>query len=200
LEPARAVLQQLQSQHPETARVHYLLGNLDYAQGEREHALAEYHDALRLDRGYANDAVLRGNVRAMVERRNEGQAAVALLADDVGKPALPDLVTCAKTCRDERTRKKAAEAAIKIGGAKLIADEGKPVDDEAADEVLERLRSAKSCRERKAAALELIGTGDKRYLDSLRAARDRRGGFLGLEQANGCMRRDLDAAIRKWEQ
>jgi len=200
LEPARAVLQQLQSQHPETARVHYLLGNLDYAQGEREHALGEYHDAIRFDHGYANDAVLRGNVRAMVERRNEGQAAVALLADDIGKPALPDLVACAKSCRDERTRKKAAEAAIKIGGAKLIADEGKPVDDEAADEVLERLRAGKTCRERKSAALELIGTGDKRYLDSLRAARDRRGGFLGLEQVNGCMRRDLDAAIRKWEQ
>ncbi|HEY2744306.1 MAG TPA: hypothetical protein VGL86_06775, partial [Polyangia bacterium] len=76
----------------------------------------------------------------------------------------------------------------------------KPADDDAAaDEVLERLRSGRSCRERKAAALELIGTGDKRYLDSLRAARDRRGGFLGLEQINGCMRRDLDAAIRKLE-
>jgi tRNA A-37 threonylcarbamoyl transferase component Bud32/tetratricopeptide (TPR) repeat protein len=198
LEPARAALQQLQSQHPETARVRYLFGNLDYAQGEREHALADYHDALRLDGGYANDAILRANVRASLDRHAEGPGAVALLADDIGKPALPDLVTCAKTCRDERTRKKAAEAAIKLGGPALIAAEAKPADDDAAaDEVLERLRTGRSCRERKAAALELIGTGDKRYLDSLRAARDRRGGFLGLEQINGCMRRDLDAAIRK---
>ena len=200
LEPARAVLQQLQSQHPETARVHYLYGNLDYAQGERDRALADYHDAIRLDAGYRNDPVLRANVRATLDRHNEGPTAVSLLADDIGKDALADLVACAKSCRDERTRKMAAEAAIKIGGAKLIAEEGKPVDDEAADQVLERLRSGKTCRERKAAALELIGTGDKRYLDSLRAARDRRGGFLGLEQINGCMRRDLDAAIRKWEQ
>jgi tRNA A-37 threonylcarbamoyl transferase component Bud32/tetratricopeptide (TPR) repeat protein len=200
LESARAVLQQLQSQHPQTARVRYLLGNLDFAQGERERAIADYHDAISLDGGYAKDSVLRANVRAMLDRRNEGPAAVALLADDIGKPALPDLVACAKGCRDDRVRRKAAEAAIKIGGAKLIADEGKPLDDDAAEaEVLERLRSAKSCRERKAAALELIGTGDKRYLDSLRQARDRRGGFLGLEQANGCMRRDLDAAIRKWD-
>ena len=199
LEAARAALQQLQSQHPETARVRYLFGNLDYAQGEREHALADYHDALRLDGGYANDAVLRANVRASLDRRAEGPAAVALLADDIGKPALPDLVTCAKSCRDDRTRKKAAEAAIKIGGPALLAAEGKPVGDEAADEVVERLRTGKSCRERKAAALELIGTGDRRYLDSLRAARDRRGGFLGLEGVNGCMRRDLDAGIRKLE-
>jgi tRNA A-37 threonylcarbamoyl transferase component Bud32/tetratricopeptide (TPR) repeat protein len=199
LEPARAALQQLQAQHPETARVRYLFGNLDYAQGEREHALADYHDALRLDGGYAKDPVLRANVRASLDRKNEGPAAVALLADDIGKPALPDLVNCAKTCRDDRTRKKAAEAAIKIGGPALIAAEGKPLpdDDDAAEEVLERLRNGKSCRERKAAALELIGTGDRRYLDSLRAARDRRGGFLGLEQVNGCMRRDLDAGIRK---
>ena len=140
-------------------------------------------------------------MRALLDRRYEGAHAVELLADDVGKPALAGLVDCAKTCRDDRTRKKAAAAAIKIGGAKLIADEGKPADDdEAAAQVLERLRSGKNCRERKAAALELIGAGDKRYLDSLRAARDRRGGFLGLEQVNGCMRRELDAAIRKWEQ
>jgi eukaryotic-like serine/threonine-protein kinase len=200
LEAARAALQQLQSTHPEIARVHYLLGNLDYAQGERERALGDYREALRRDGGYRNDPVLRGNVRAILERRNEGAAAVALLADDIGKPALPDLVACAKSCRDERTRRRAAESAIKIGGAALIAEEGKPVDDEAAGEVVERLRSGRNCRERKAAALELIGTGDKRYLDSLRAARDRRGGFLGLEQINGCMRRELDATIRKWEE
>jgi serine/threonine-protein kinase len=199
LEPARAVLQQLQSQHPESARVHYLLGNLDYAQGERERSLDDYHDAIRLDAGYRNDPALRGNVRALLDRRNEGPHAVEVLAEDVGKPALADLVDCAKTCRDERTRKKAAEAAIKIGGAKLIAEEGRPLaDDDAAAEVLDRLRNGKTCRERKAAALELIGTGDKRYLDNLRAARERRGGFLGIESANGCMRRELDAAIRKW--
>jgi serine/threonine-protein kinase len=200
LEPARAVLQELEAHHPETARVHYLFGNLDYAQGERDRALADYHDAIRLDGGYRNDAVLRANVRAMLDRKNEGPGAVTLLADDVGKPALADLVACAKTCRDDRVRKKAAEAAIQIGGAQLIAAEGKPVDDDDAEQqVLERLRSGRTCRERKAAALELIGSGDKRYLDSLRAARERRGGFLGLEQINGCMRRDVDAAIRKWE-
>ncbi|HEY2744953.1 MAG TPA: protein kinase, partial [Polyangia bacterium] len=138
LEAARAALQQLQSQHPETARVRYLFGNLDYAQGEREHALADYHDALRLDGGFANDAVLRANVRASLDRRAEGPAAVALLADDIGKPALSDLVACAKTCRDERTRKKAAEAAIRLGGPALIAAEARPDDDAAADEVSER--------------------------------------------------------------
>jgi hypothetical protein len=47
--------------------------------------------------------------------------------------------------------------------------------------------------------MRIIATGNSKYLDILRAARDRRGGFLGISAANGCMRRDLDAAIRKWE-
>jgi serine/threonine-protein kinase len=199
LESARAALQQLESAHPETARVRYLLGNLDYAQGERERALADYREALRLDPGYAHDAVLRGNVRALVERRGEGLQAVALLAGDVGKPALPDLVACAKSCRDERTRKKAAEAAIRLGGAALVAEEARPLVGDDKQAAVDKLRLGRSCRERKVAALELIATGDKRYLDSLRAARDRRGGFLNLQEINICMKRELDATIRKWE-
>jgi serine/threonine protein kinase len=64
---------------------------------------------------------------------------------------------------------------------------------------VEKLHGGHTCRERKSAALKLIASDDKRYLDSLRAARDRRGGFLGIEEINGCMRRELDAAIRKLE-
>jgi tRNA A-37 threonylcarbamoyl transferase component Bud32 len=198
LEPARAVLQQLESANPDTPRVRYLFGNLDYAQGERERALSEYHEAIRLDSSYRNDPVLRGNVRALVERRGEGAQAVTLLAEDVGKDALPDLVACARGCKDERVRRRAAEAAAKLGGP-LLAEETKPAADDPKEAAIERLRTGRSCRERKGGALELIATGDKRYLDNLRAARDRRGGFFGLSQINACMRRDLDAAIRQLE-
>jgi serine/threonine protein kinase len=200
LEPARAALTQLLSTHPDVARVRYLLGNLDNAQGERERAIDDYHDAIRLDPAFAADAALLGNVRAMLDRRGEVSAdAVNLLAGDVGKPALGDLAGCVKSCKDEHTRRLAAAAVTKLGGAALLPDE---VRSDAADPraaTLEKLRSGKGCRERRGAALELIASGDKRYLDSLRAARTRRGGFLGIEEINGCMRRDLDGAIRKWE-
>jgi eukaryotic-like serine/threonine-protein kinase len=195
LEEARAALQQLLSAHPKTARVHYLLGNLDYAQGDRDRALVDYRQAIVLDSGYKNDPVLRGNVRAMLDRRVEGAAAVALL-DDIGKPALQELIACAKTCRDERTRRRAAEAAVRIGGPALLAEEAKPATDEK-QEALDRLRLGRNCRERKAAALELIATGDKRYVEALRQARDRRGGFFGMSLANYCMRREIDAALRR---
>ena len=85
---------------------------------------------------------------------------------------------------------------MQLGGPALLAAEGKPLDD---DEAIDKLRTGHGCRERKTAALTLIAADDKRYLDSLRAARDRRGGFLGIEEINGCMRRELDAAIRKLE-
>ena len=203
LEPARAALTQLLSTHPEVARVRYLLGNLDNAQGERERAIDDYHDAIRLDAAFASDPALLANVRAMLDRRGDVAGdAVNLLANDVGKPALADLAGCVKSCKDDRTRRLAAAAVTKLGGSALLPDDARKEQADAADPraaTLDKLRSGKGCRERRTAALELIASGDKRYIDSLRAARERRGGFLGLEEINGCMRRDLDTAIRKWE-
>jgi eukaryotic-like serine/threonine-protein kinase len=67
--------------------------------------------------------------------------------------------------------------------------------------LVDKLHDARTCKERRAAALALIASNDKRYLESLRAARDRRGGgpFGFFEEPNRCMRRELDAAIRKLE-
>jgi serine/threonine protein kinase len=67
------------------------------------------------------------------------------------------------------------------------------------DAEVDRLRSARSCKERRAAAQILIATGERRFLDSLRAARDRRSGFLNLDRSNGCMQRELDQAISHLE-
>lgn len=198
LEPARAALQQLRAAHPDSARVHYLFGNLDYASGERERAVGDYQRAVKLDPGYRNDEVLRANVRALLDRRSEGPLAVALLADDIGKPALDDLIACARNCRDERVRKKAVEGAVRLGGPKLLATEGRPAG--SMEDVLEKLRRGRTCKERREAALAIIDTDDRAYLDSLRAARDRHGGFLGLEEVNGCMMRELNAAIKKLEE
>ena len=165
LEPARAALQQLQTDHPDSARVRYLFGNLDYAQGDRERALDDYHEAIRLDPGYRSDAVLRANVRALLDRRVEGPDAVSLLVDDIGKPALAEIVDCAKTCQDDRIRRRAVQAAVKLGGPALIAAQGKAIG-EVEDATLDKLRHGRSCRDRKAAALEIIATGNPEYLDS----------------------------------
>ncbi len=59
------------------------------------------------------------------------------------------------------------------------------------------LKVGRSCVERRDAARELIATGDRRYLAALEAARDRRGGLVGSEAANGCMRDELGGAIAR---
>jgi tRNA A-37 threonylcarbamoyl transferase component Bud32 len=198
LEPARAALQQLQTDHPDSARVRYLFGNLDYADGDRGRALDDYREAIRLDHGYRRDALLLANVRSLLDRRVEGPDALSLLVGDIGKPALDEIVDCAKTCKDDRIRKKAVQAAVELGGPALVAAQGKAIG-EVDDATLDRLRRGRSCRDRKPAALAIIATGNPEYLDELKAARARKGGFLGLQAVNGCMLRDLDAAIRKLE-
>jgi tRNA A-37 threonylcarbamoyl transferase component Bud32/tetratricopeptide (TPR) repeat protein len=197
LAEAKSELREIAAADPKIGRTHYLLGNLEVREGDRDDALEEYKQAVELDDRFRANPILRANVSAMLDRRGEGASALSLLVDTIGKPALPEVVACAKLCKDEKVRRRAAEAAVQLGGPALLAAEGKAADDD--DDTLEKLRNGKTCRDRKAAALKLIALDDKRHLDSLRAARDRRGGFLGLQEINGCMRRELDAAVRKLE-
>ena len=210
LDPARAVLQQLLAAHPDSARVRYLYGNLDFADGDRARSLEDYAEALRLDPAYDNDPALRANLRALLDRRVEGPLALALLESQIGKPALDDIVDCAKTCKDGVMRRRAAEAAARMGAPlpdekplakaeKIDKPKPPPASPAGGDELVDRLLQGRNCRERKVAALEIIAKSDPKYLDTLKEARERRGGFLGLQRINGCMRRDLDAAIRKLE-
>src|SRR5262249_16644311 len=140
LSEARALLTQIITNDPGVGRSHYLLGNLEMRENEREEALDEYRRPIDLDDHYRANPVLRANVSAMLDRRVEGPAALTLLVDGIGRPALPEVVACAKLCKDERVRHRAAEAAVQLGGPALLAAEGKPLDD---DDAVEKLRNAK---------------------------------------------------------
>jgi tRNA A-37 threonylcarbamoyl transferase component Bud32 len=194
---ARTLLDSTLAAHPEVGRIHFLLGNLDVTEGDRAGALDEYRRAVELDARYRSDPMLRANVAAMLDRRTEGAAALSLLVQTIGKPALPEVVACARLCKDDRLRRRAADAAVQLGGSAPALQPDEPSAD--LEAAAERLRSGHTCRERRAAALLLIEGGDRHWLDALRAARDRKGGFLGLEEINACMRRDLDGAIRRLE-
>ena len=199
LESARGALQQLLMQYPDSARVHYLMGNLNYADGQRDRAISDYDRALKLDDAYKQDRLLRDNVRTLLDRRIEAGRALSLLIDNIGADALPELVRCAKSCKEDRVRKRAVEAALRLGGPDALGPaEVKPAEPETADplkDAVARLVSGRTCKDRKRAALELIATNEPRYLDALDKARTRRGGFFNAEQINACMRKELDAAI-----
>jgi tRNA A-37 threonylcarbamoyl transferase component Bud32 len=195
LPAARAALQQQLSAHPEQARVHFLLGNLHFAEKERAQALGDYRDALHLDPGYRGDPTLLANGRSMLDERATVDDALHLLADDIGAPALPRLTDCARTCRDLKTRRAAADAMVKLGGASLLPKEGISTDADLA-RLTSDLENGRTCKDRRRATNDLKDLGDPRAIDALRRAKDRKGGFLGVQRTNSCIARELDEAIR----
>ncbi len=197
LDDARTQLNALVVVHPESARVQLLLGNLAINDGDRQRALARYRDALRLDHSYRTNPVLLANVTSLLDRHFEGPMALELLAKEIGEPALPEIVECAKLCKEETVRRQAIDAAARLGAPRITEGEAAEADSDGA--ALIKLRSGRSCKERKGAAQVLIDSGDRRFIEPLRAARDRQGGFMGLEDINGCMKRDIDEALRRFD-
>ena len=94
---------------------------------------------------------------------------------------------------------------ILAGGAALLVQHPGPVPTLVATPTVvvdlaraERaLKTGRSCKDRKLAALEIIAAGDRREVPALESARDRRGGFFGAEKVNGCMQKDLQEGIKK---
>jgi tRNA A-37 threonylcarbamoyl transferase component Bud32/tetratricopeptide (TPR) repeat protein len=192
---ARAVLQQQLSAHPKAARVHYLLGNLHYAEGNRTQTLGDYRTAIELDGNYRSDATLLANLRSLMETRGLTEPSIELLSDGIGKAALPKLVDCARTCRDSQVRHAAVEAVLKLEGPEGLPE---PVLTEEIERQVALLESNKSCRERKRAVAALVALGDRRALEPLRRAHDRR--ILWLKRVNSCMDRELNDAIHELEE
>jgi tRNA A-37 threonylcarbamoyl transferase component Bud32/tetratricopeptide (TPR) repeat protein len=193
---ARAALQQQLSAHPDVARVHYLLGNLHFAEGQREQALGDYRAAIHLDAGYRGDPVLLANGRELLDGKpSESVAAMALLATDVGGPAVERLADCATSCREMHTRRAAADAVIKLGGAAALPTSARSTDADLG-RLVDELDNGKACKDRKRAVLELRDLGDPRAIEPLKRARDRRGGMFGFGRYNGCAVREIDDALR----
>jgi hypothetical protein len=180
------------------ARVHYLLGNLHFAEGLLNQALGDYRDAIRLDAGYRGDPTLLANGRTLLDQKAFTDDALKLLAGDVGAPALPRLVDCATSCRDLHVRRAAADAVVKLGGASQLPKQSASTDADLA-RLVDELENAKACKDRRRAATDLRDLGDKRAVDALRRAKERRGGFLGMQRMNGCASREIDDAIRVLE-
>src|SRR5262249_61433917 len=66
---ARTILTQELSAHPDSARVHYLLGNIAFLDRRADAGLNAYHDAMRLDPGFRGDAALLVNLRGLLDDR-----------------------------------------------------------------------------------------------------------------------------------
>jgi len=191
LAKARIILTEQLAKHPEAARVHYLMGNVDFLERKPDAGLDAYREAIRRDSGYRGDAALLRNVRLLLDDKRMASEALDVLIKDVGKPAGEAIAEVASSEKRAELR----HAALR--GCEELGCEGKV--DKVASYTLD-LQQGKTCEERRDAVLHLRKTGDKRALDPLRRARRRGGSLFGIfSGSNECIKKDLDDAIKALE-
>ena len=186
---ARVLIMQQISAHPNEGRVRYLLGNLEFADKNPAAGLQAYEEALRLDPGLRGDAALLVNIRAELNDKKVGYAALEMLVKQVGKPARDILADVATDDRRADFRRYAREGCQQI-------DCGKKVDLVASYSL--DLAQARNCEEKREAVQKLGESGDPRAIEPLKKARAERrsllGGFLS-SSGNACVLKDIDAAL-----
>ena len=188
---ARIILTEQLAKHPDAARVHYLMGNVDFLEHKPDAGLDAYREAIRRDPGYRGDAALLRNLRLLLDDKRMAPEALDVLIKDVGKPAGDAIAEVASNEKRIELR----HAALR--GCEDLGCDGKV--DKVNSYVLD-LTQTKTCEERRDAVLHLRKLGDKRALDPLRRARRRGGALFGLfSGGNDCIRKDLDDAIKALE-
>jgi tRNA A-37 threonylcarbamoyl transferase component Bud32 len=186
---ARVLIMQQISAHPNEGRVRYLLGNLEFADKNPAAGLQAYEEALRLDPGLRGDAALLVNIRAELNDKKVGYAALEMLVKQVGKPAADILADVATDDRRQDFRRYAREGCQLLDCTKKV--------DLVASYVLD-LQQARSCEEKREAIQKLGESGDARAIDPLKKARAERRGMLGGifgSSGNACVVKDIDAAL-----
>jgi tRNA A-37 threonylcarbamoyl transferase component Bud32/tetratricopeptide (TPR) repeat protein len=184
---ARAVLTEQLGQHPEVARVHYLVGNLDFVERQREAGLDAYRRAIELDPSYRADKGILVNLEALLGDKRLDEAALDFLIDEVGVPAKDTIARVASFDNRPELRQQARSACDRLGCAAKV--------DRLQSYVLD-LAQGQRCEDRREAVHALRDLNDPRAIEPLRRAR-RRGGELGrpFGGGNACIKRDLDEAI-----
>ncbi len=187
LTEARALLMQQLSQHPDSGRVRYLLGTLEFIEKNHVEGLQAYGEALRLDPGLRGDAALLLNVRSVLEERRVGREGLDMLIRQVGRPAGDALADVASRDRRVDFRQAARAACVTLGCSAKV--------DVVSSYVLD-LTQGRTCEERREAVRGLGKSRDVRAIEPLKRARRERG-VLGLFGGNDCIRKDVEAALKE---
>jgi hypothetical protein len=136
----------------------------------------------------AEDDEMRRYVELMAGKKDKGISFAALdfLGDRVGDPARPYLIEVASRGKRFDARRRARAIAERKGfGGEIDQLESYTLD----------LQQGPSCAERKAAIAPLRALKDRRAIPALKKARGRDGGFLGLQEINGCLDKEAKEAI-----
>jgi hypothetical protein len=140
-----------------------VLGHARIGAGRRLDGLAAYERALLLDRKYASDAQLRGNVARVLDSKDAVAGVIALemalRLDPPGHALIKQLASSSKI-PDLRRR------AFAVAERENIADGIDRVDSYSLD-----LAQATTCEDRLAAVLKLRSTNDARAIPALKKAK-----------------------------
>ncbi len=189
---ARVLIMQQISEHPDVARLRYLLGNLEFADKNPGAGIQAYEEALRMDAGLRGDAALLVNLRGLLPDKKLGRSALDLMVRQVGVPACSALAEIASDDRRMDFRLDARAACDTLG----CADKVDRVQSYALD-----LAQGRSCAEKREAVQQLGASKDPRAVEPLRRARyGERGGLLGRVlggSGNACIIKDIDAALKQ---
>jgi serine/threonine-protein kinase len=113
LRAARTQAESLARAYPRDGRAFALLGDVLFAEGDKERALAAYREAHHLDHRVGEAPELLANLRATFPDARHGEAAFRL-AERIGPPAEPMLSDLAVATTDARLKRRAAEALGRI--------------------------------------------------------------------------------------
>lgn len=175
---------------PKLAGAHYLLGAASICRRHYAEGLAAYEQAIELDARYLTDARIHEDLKTLLSHRRTREKALRFAIDKLGVAAEPLLVDLASHHKNRAVRHAARDAAIKRGlGSKIDKLSSLSLD----------LKQLSSCSQRKEVLPQLLALDDKRALPALKRALYAKGGFLNLSRINGCMARELRAAIKKLE-
>jgi eukaryotic-like serine/threonine-protein kinase len=189
---ARVLIMQQISEHPDVARVRYLLGNLEFADRNPGPGVQAYEEALRMDAGLRGDAALLVNLRGLLPDKKLGRSALDLMVRRVGVPACGALSEIASNDRRLDFRQDARSACDNLGCAEKV--------DRVQSYALD-LAQGRTCAEKREAVQQLGASKDLRAVEPLRRAHyGERGGFLGRVLGGGgnaCIIKDIDAALKE---
>ena len=189
---ARILIMQQISEHPDVARVRYLLGNLEFADKNSSAGVQAYEEALRMDAGLRGDAALLVNLRGLLADKKLGRSALDLMINQIGVPACGALAEIASDERRMEFRQDARSACENL----RCPDKVDRVKSYALD-----LAQGRSCAEKREAVEQLGASKDPRAIEPLRRARTSdRGGLLGRvlgSGGNSCISKDIDAALKE---
>jgi hypothetical protein len=165
---------------------HLILGHARAAAGRDLEALAAYDRALEIDPRVGDDR-LRANAEDRLGRKDKTIAVAALdVLGKLGSAGESAVAEQASRGKVKELRRRARELADDMGILKQV--------DLVSSYSLD-LQQGSSCKERREAIPKLRALRDQRAIPSLKKARGRSGGFLGLEDINDCLDKDAKEAI-----